>query len=273
MSSSSSRPAPPVVIPGSGNNIILNPLQRGNPVLECVRNVGKEFGDIVADYQVGRTTGVLFLRNVSILHRGLKYHRLHPEYIHTRIEKLGTSYTLRILLILSDISEHKDPIRELTKVCLTNSITVIVAFSFEEAGHYLSTLKQFEYKPPNMIKERVDKDYTSMLRTSLTSVSKVNKTDVETLRNSFGSIANIAKAQPEQLANLPGFGQVKVKNLKNAFEKPFRNHATNTLAFMASSQKSKEKSDTIQDGDGRPTSPSYRPPRDPSPVWDIELDL
>ena len=62
----------------------------------------------------------------------LKYHRLHPEYIPTRIEKLGTSYNLRILLILCDIvrclasspppvepcfqSEHREPIRELTKV-------------------------------------------------------------------------------------------------------------------------------------------------------------
>jgi len=85
--------------------------QRGNPVLESIRNVGKEFGDIVADYQVGRTTGVLFLRyglinsNVHSLSssNSLKYHRLHPEYIHTRIEKLGMSYNLRILLILCDI--------------------------------------------------------------------------------------------------------------------------------------------------------------------------
>ncbi|KAJ3748804.1 restriction endonuclease type II-like protein [Lentinula detonsa] len=261
-SSSLSRPAPPVVIPGSGNHIILNPLQRGNPVLECIRNVGKEYGDIVADYQVGRTTGVLFL--------SLKYHRLHPEYIHTRIEKLGHHYTLRILLILSDISEHKDPIRELTKACLTNNITVIVAFSFEEAGHYLTIFKQFEYKPPNMIKERVDKDYVSMLRTTLTSISKVNKTDVETLRNSFGSIANIAKAQPEQLANLPGFGQVKVKNIKNAFEKPFRNHATNTVSFMASSQS--EAGNKPHDEQTEP-GPSNKSVRDPSPVWDIELDL
>ena len=37
-----------------------------------------------------------------------------------------------------------------------------------------------------MIKERVDKDYDAILRTALTSISKVNKTDVETLRTSFG---------------------------------------------------------------------------------------
>ena len=29
-----------------------------------MRNIGKEFGEILADYQVGRTTGVLFLRFV-----------------------------------------------------------------------------------------------------------------------------------------------------------------------------------------------------------------
>lgn len=33
----------------------------------------------------------------------LKYHRLHPEYIHQRIERLGHSYSLRILLLLCDI--------------------------------------------------------------------------------------------------------------------------------------------------------------------------
>jgi DNA excision repair protein ERCC-1 len=116
-------------------------IQRLNPLLECIRNVGKEFGDIVPDFQVGRTTCVLYLRYVwdSSLCRlaeradSLKYHRLHPEYIHQRIERLGHSYSLRILLLLCDIvsvisflligieftagqSEHQDPIRELTKV-------------------------------------------------------------------------------------------------------------------------------------------------------------
>jgi len=56
----------------------------------------------------------------------------------------------------------------------------------DEAGLYLSTFKQYEHKPPDLIKERVDKDYNSVLRTSLTSISRVNKTDVETLRTSLG---------------------------------------------------------------------------------------
>ncbi|KAJ8503129.1 hypothetical protein ONZ45_g11125 [Pleurotus djamor] len=265
--SSSKEPAPSTVQSGSGsgNNIIISPLQRGNPVLECIRNVGKEFGEIVADYQVGRTTAVLFL--------SLKYHRLHPEYIHMRIEKLGNSYGLRIVLILCDVSEHKEPIREITKTCLINNMTAIVAFSFEDAGHYLSTFKQFEHKPPDIIKERVDKDYDSMLRTSLTSINRINKTDVETLKTSFGSFANIAKASSEQLQNLPGFGQVKMRNLKNAFDKPFRNQSTSTArANLRATQSQPIPAVDNQSRELSSKAKGKRPAlREPSPEWEIEL--
>ncbi|KAI0342096.1 DNA repair protein rad10 [Trametopsis cervina] len=274
---------PPVVLPGTGNNIIVNSCQRGNPVLECIRNIGKEFGDIVADYQVGRTTGILYL--------SLRYHRLHPEYIHQRIERLGTSYNLRVLLILCDVSEHQDSIRELTKVCLINNITVMVAWTAEEAGFYISTYKQFEHKPPDLIKERVDKDYSSMMRTALTSISKVNKTDVEILKTSVGSFADISKVTTEQLLKLPGFGQVKVRRLKDAFDKPFRNTATSVILphsqrpsqldeqplgnlSPAGANKGKDKERApATSSDTTVTSTSAQRIREPSPVWDIELDL
>ncbi|KAG1828961.1 restriction endonuclease type II-like protein [Suillus variegatus] len=288
--SAAQKAKPPVVQPGTGNNIIINPNQRLNPVLECIRNVGKEFGDIVPDFQVGRTSGVLFL--------SLKYHRLHPEYIHTRIEKLGHAYNLRILLIMCDVSEHQEPIRELTKVCLINNITIIVAWSIEEAGQYISTLKQFEHKPPDLIKERVDKDYDAVLRTALTSINKVNKTDVETLRSSLGlvgqSFADIARAPSDRLQTLPGFGPVKVRRIKDAFDKPFRNRATSAV-FSVGSQVTRGAGDEVvstsndvtepnaasgsktisdsapaQSGKGKGKEPAQR---SPSPVWDIELDL
>ncbi|KAH9981804.1 restriction endonuclease type II-like protein [Russula compacta] len=214
---------PPVVQPASGNSIIINPSQRLNPVIECIRNVTKEFGDILPDYQVGRTTGVLFL--------SLRYHRLHPEYIHQRIERLGQSYNLRVLLLMCDISEHQEPIRELTKICLLNNITVIVAWSADEAGQYLAAYKQSEHRAPTLIRERIDKTPAALLRTALTSIPRVNKTDVETLRASFGSFAKIVHADAAQLARLPGFGPKKVARLKDAFERPFRTGAT-TSAFV-----------------------------------------
>ncbi|KAF9227424.1 DNA repair protein rad10 [Gyrodon lividus] len=282
-SSAALKVKPPVIQPGAGNNIIINPNQRLNPVLECIRNVGKEFGDIIPDFQVGRTTCILFL--------SLKYHRLHPEYIHIRIEKLERSYNLRILLIMCDVTEHQESIRELTKVCLINNLTVIVAWSNDEAGQYIATFKQFEHKPPDLIKERIDKDYDSLLRTSLTSINKVNKTDVETLRTSLGSFTDIAKASSDKLQSLPGFGQVKVRRIKDAFEKPFRNKATSATFSLGTQASSTQQTDTGQTPPGGqippaspnrkgkeqeillPASPPYRPPREPSPMWDIERDL
>lgn len=37
-------------------------LQRGNPILKFVRSVPWEFGEVVPDYVLGRTTCALFLR-------------------------------------------------------------------------------------------------------------------------------------------------------------------------------------------------------------------
>lgn len=42
----------------------------------------------------------------------LKYHRLHPEYIHGRIQKLGNMFNLRILLLMCDIVRRAFPSRE-----------------------------------------------------------------------------------------------------------------------------------------------------------------
>lgn len=172
--------------------------------------------------------------------------------------------------------------------------------STDEAGYYLSTYKQFEHKPPDLIKERVDKDYYSMLRTALTNINKVNKTDVEILRTSVGvrtpishrfeiltfsqSFADIAKATSDQLLKLPGFGQVKVKRLKDAFEKPFRTSSTNAISSQAQALSQTSASvagpSTVDKGKGKETAtntasemaPPPRP-REPSPAWDIELDL
>lgn len=140
----------------------------------------------------------------------------------------------------------------------------MVAWTPEEAGFYLSTYKQFEHKPPDLIKERVDKSYHAMLRTALTSISKVNKTDVETLRTSFGSFAAISRATTEQLQNLPGFGQVKAKRV------PLR-QAQLSQPIYSDKGKGRARETEPQASTG-PTNAVQRP-RAPSPVWDMELDL
>jgi DNA excision repair protein ERCC-1 len=55
----------------------------------------------------------------------LRYHLLHPEYLHQRIKDLGQAYTLRVLLIYCDHTDHQGPMRELTKVSLSLSSTLL----------------------------------------------------------------------------------------------------------------------------------------------------
>jgi DNA excision repair protein ERCC-1 len=70
----------------------------------------------------------------------------------------------------------------------------------------------------------------------------------------------MSRATPDQLQNLPGFGQVKVKNIKNTFEKPFRNQATSSIAVSLSQKQAA----------GPSALPASRPTRLASPEWDIE---
>ncbi|UZJ51261.1 hypothetical protein CBS101457_000581 [Exobasidium rhododendri] len=226
-SSTSIASAPPrAVIPrivtgqGSGSTIIVNNCQRGNPILQHIRNVGWEYGDIVPDYQVGVANCVLFL--------SLRYHRLHPEYIHSRIQKMSQMYTLRILLVMCDVDQHQSAIKELTKVALINNLTMMVAWTAEEAGTYIERYKSFEHKAPDLIRERVNDDYMSHLGSALTSIKGVNKTDVITLATNFGSFKRIVNASSDDLGQLPGFGATKVKRIRDIFSQPFRVGETRT---------------------------------------------
>ncbi|GAA6056437.1 hypothetical protein JCM3770_007468 [Rhodotorula araucariae] len=195
------------------NSILVNTRQKGNPIIDHIRTVPWEYGDIKCDYQVGATTGVLFL--------SIRYHLLHPEYIHTRIADLGQNYNLRIILVQCDADNHTAAMKELTKVALVNGYTLMTCWTSQEAGRYLEAYKQFERKPPDLIRERTDASYTAHMTAALTEVRGVNKTDVTTLMSSLGTFAKIVTAPASQLSTLPGLGDKKVRRLREAFTAPF----------------------------------------------------
>lgn len=109
--------AEPQTVNYSTNAILVRRVQKGNPIMDHLKSVPWKFDDILADFEVGRTTGVLFLRcgltvtfevhNFRLLHaclyHSLKYHRLHPEYCYGRIQALEKRYMLRVLLLLCDV--------------------------------------------------------------------------------------------------------------------------------------------------------------------------
>ncbi|KAJ2593804.1 hypothetical protein H4R99_005989 [Coemansia sp. RSA 1722] len=200
--------------PSYNQSVLVNDVQRGNPLLACIRNVRWSYSkEILSDFVVGRFACVLFL--------SIKYHRLHPEYIDKRISALGKSFRVRVLLVHVDTEDSKLPLREINRTALLGDMTMLLAWSLEEAGRYIESLKMFENRLPDIIKERVEDSHMARVNNALTSVRSVNKTDVLTLSSNFGSFTSIANATVDEFNMCPGFGDQKAQRLFKACNEPF----------------------------------------------------
>jgi len=198
----------------SSNSILVNPRQRGNPVLKFIRSVPWEYSEIVPDYVLGANICSLFL--------SVRYHNLHPDYIHERLKELRHSFELRILLVQVDVSDPYPNLKTLTHISMLADLTIIPVYSAEEAGRILENYKIYENKPPDMIQERQDPNSMQQVVDALTSIRSVNKTDASTLLNIFGSLAKILKANVEQIALCPGFGPQKAQKVHSVLHEKFK---------------------------------------------------
>merc|ERR1712126_84788 len=179
-----------------------------------IRNVPWEYADIIPDYIMGPHTCALFL--------SLRYHRIKPDYIKTRLDLLGKQYKLRVLLVQVDILDpHKD-LQDLTKICLLCDLTLMLAWSNEDAGKILETYKMFENKPPDLIKEKQEDNPLSKVVDALTTVRSINRTDAMTLLSNFGSLTKLLDASIEDLTLCPGLGPSKATRLHKVLHEPFK---------------------------------------------------
>ena len=194
--------------------IIVSTRQKGNPSLNYIRSLPWEYGDIPADYVLGATTCALFL--------SLKYHRLHPEYIYSRIRALGHKYNLRVLLTMVDIQNHEESLKELSKTSLINNLTLILCWSAQEAGRYLELYKSYEHASPQSIRAHQATSYSEKLVEFITVPRSINKTDALSLVSSFGSVRAAVNARPEEIGEITGWGEKKVQRWCGTVRENFR---------------------------------------------------
>lgn len=200
----------------ASSGVRVNKKQRGNPVLGFIRNVSWQFDDsVLADYQVGRTTGLVYL--------SLQYHRLHPSYIYDRIRAMGSqTYTIRVLLVQVDVRDGPEQaLRELARASIPLNFTMLLAWTNEEAGRYIETLRAFERKPADLIQGRAGETQLERMLDVLTTVPSVNKTDAMMLATNFATMGDTMEARKEDLALCPGLGDLKIKRLLDVFSAPF----------------------------------------------------
>lgn len=194
-------------------NLLVNAKQGGNPLLKAIHNVTWEFADIIPDYQMGQLSCALFL--------SLCYHNLNPDYIHERLKQLGQSYQLRVLLVLVDTKDPHHMLKNLTRICILADLTLILAWSFEEAGKIIETYKIYENKPSDDIRERGESSPYLRLIQALTTIKPINKSDAMVLIDKFKTLGGILKASQHQIASLPGFGDRKAKKLHGTLHAKF----------------------------------------------------
>lgn len=195
-------------------SIIVSPRQKGNPILNNIKSMPWEYGDIPADFVLGATTCALFLQ--------LKYHRIHPEYIYGRIKALQGKYNLRVLLCMVDIQNHEESLKELSKTSLINNVTLVLCWSAAEGGRYLELFKTFENAAPTSIKQHQSTAYSDRLVDFVTTPRSINKTDAVSLVSQFGTIRTAVNARHEDVATIAGWGEKKVQRWCAAVREPFR---------------------------------------------------
>jgi DNA excision repair protein ERCC-1 len=198
----------------SGSSILVSPRQKGNPILTNLKSFAWEYSDIPADYILGLTTCALFL--------SLKYHRLHPEYIYNRIKQLAGKYNLRVLLVMVDIGNHEDSLKELSKTSMVNNVTLILCWSAAEAARYLELYKSYEHANANAIRGTESKGYAEKMVDFVTVPRSINKTDAVALVSAFGSVRAAVNARPEEIAVVGGWGEKKVRRWCGVVDEPFR---------------------------------------------------
>jgi DNA excision repair protein ERCC-1 len=193
--------------------------QRGNGLLKYIRNVPIQFNDkVVADYWINTTTCALFL--------SIKYHQLYPQYIHRRLSELKSDFRLRILLVLVDVDDCANSLLYLNKLGVTNSLTVILAWSEAEAARYLESYKAFDGKDASSIQKRESNNIADQVADFVTACKPCSKTDAATVWQHFGKIRSIVHASKDELALCPGLGPVKVQRLHDALHRPFSKKAS-----------------------------------------------
>ncbi|XP_023026487.2 DNA excision repair protein Ercc1 [Leptinotarsa decemlineata] len=195
------------------HSILVNQKQRGNPLLKAIHNVTWEYDDIVPDYQMGQSICALFL--------SLRYHNLNPDYIHDRLKKLGQMYQLRVLLVQVDIKDPHHVLKNLTRICILADLTLILAWSSEEAGKIIETYKIYENKPADNIKEKSESSPHLRLIQALTSIKPINKSDAMALIDKYKTLKGILQASEFQIAEMPGFGTRKAKKLYSTLHTKF----------------------------------------------------
>jgi len=183
--------------------------QKGNPLLNSISQGSIVWSDsTLADYSIGFEIAALFL--------SLKYHRLHPDYFSTRIKNMIGNFNTRVLLVLVDIENPDNLISSLTSICLASNISILLAFSYEEAARWISSMIGSHNVSLEDLKASMDSPI-EMAINSLHSLG-ISRKDAEKLIDSLGSVEACYHADVEVIAGITSMKKEQAEAFIKAFQ-------------------------------------------------------
>lgn len=119
-----------------GKTVLVSNSQKENPLLNHLKNTNWRYikstpgNKVYYDYMV---------RNRSILFLTLSYHKLYIDYIERRMLPLKKNND-NILIFVVDDTNSEDILKDITKLCMFNGFTLLLAFNFQQAAKYIEGL-------------------------------------------------------------------------------------------------------------------------------------
>lgn len=121
-----------------GKTVLINTTQRENPLLNHLKNTNWRYISSTPTHKIYYD---YLIKDRSVLFLTLSYHKLYTDYISRRMGPLSSNNDNILLFVIDDNSTRSEQaLTEITKLCMFNGFTLLVAFTFEQAAKYIEYL-------------------------------------------------------------------------------------------------------------------------------------
>lgn len=121
---------------GTGRSVLVNTTQKENPLLNHLKNTNWRY---IKSSPTNKVYYDYLIKGRCVLFLTLSYHKLYADYITRRMQPLVRNDT-NILIFVVDDNNSDESLNEITKQCMFNGFTLLVAFNFEQAAKYIEYL-------------------------------------------------------------------------------------------------------------------------------------
>ncbi|CAI4047572.1 hypothetical protein SKDZ_13G0420 [Saccharomyces kudriavzevii ZP591] len=121
---------------GPGKTVLVNTTQKENPLLNHLKSTNWKY---ISSTGINKISYDYLVRGRNVLFLTLTYHKLYVDYISRRMQPLSKNEN-NILIFTVDDNNSEDTLNEITKLCIFNGFTLLLAFNFEQAAKYIEYL-------------------------------------------------------------------------------------------------------------------------------------